>query len=149
FLHGSIFHLVLNTYAFLYVGWIAERRVGTRKFAAVFLLCAMAAALTSLYWNLFTVNTGMSGVIAGFFGFLLVHHIVLGGRSARLMVILLAHFVLVAAINLLFPSQVHADFAAQYGGFMMGVTMGVFTFARGKRAVISRIRAEYVVAAFL
>lgn len=149
FLHGSVLHLAVNVYALLYTGVTIETKVGTTKYAAVFVLCAVAAALSGMYWNLFTVGVGSSGAVAGLFGFYLMYNIFLGGANPRPTIVLLLHLTAFAAINLFFPVQVYADYAALYGGFLMGVMTGLLSFARRKEVKVSAVRAEYAMAAFL
>lgn len=149
FLHGSIPQLIVNISAMFYAGVAIERRVGTAKFAFVFFLSGIAAALSSLYWNLFTVGIGMSGAIAGLFGFFLMRNIFLKGRHAKPMLILVAVFALFASANLLFPEALYADYAAQYGGFVMGVMIGLVSFASGRHTRLAGVRVEYAMMAFL
>src|SRR5688500_12014725 len=47
FLHGGPLHLVLNMVALGIVGAELEKLVGTKKFLAVYLVCGVAAAMSS------------------------------------------------------------------------------------------------------
>lgn len=143
FLHGGIIHLLANMYALIYVGYAMEIRVGTKKLAWVFFVSAMTAGLSSLYWNLFTISIGTSGAISGLFGFYLVYNIFFSGKRVMPMLILLVHFAVFAGINLVFPQQLHADYAAMYGGVITGIIIGFFSFSAGPRAVIRRVKLEY------
>jgi membrane associated rhomboid family serine protease/antitoxin component YwqK of YwqJK toxin-antitoxin module len=143
FLHGSVIHLAVNTYMLMFVGVTLETKVGTKKFAFVYLVTALAAALSGLYWNLFTIGIGMSGAIIGMLGFSLVYRIFLPGKSGKPMVILLAHFALFALANVAFPQWTFPDYPAQFGGVMAGIFIGFCSFATGRRGV-EKVKIEYV-----
>src|SRR5687767_11376709 len=51
FLHGSILHLAANMAVLAYLGSTMERKVGTKKFAFVYFVSAIASAFSGLYWN--------------------------------------------------------------------------------------------------
>ena len=149
FLHAGILHLLTNIYVLAYAGAVMEPRVGTKKFAFLYFVCGFAAALSGLYWNLFTIGTGASGAIAGILGFSLVHYIFFPGKSSRPMAVLLLHFTAFVSINLIFPEQVHADYAAQFGGVLAGILAGFFTFAARQGPRTGHVKVEYLMTALL
>lgn len=144
FLHGGVFHLLINMYVLLYAGLAMEPRVGTKKFAFVYFVSGIAAALNGLYWNLFTVGIGASAAIMGLLGFSLVYRIFLPGKGGKPVVILLVHAALFACVNIFFPEQTYPDYAAQFGGVITGIFIGFSSFAAGKRTV-AKVKIEYVV----
>jgi membrane associated rhomboid family serine protease len=143
FLHGNVVHLAVNTYMLMFAGITIEAKVGTKKFAFVYLVTALAAAMSGLYWNLFTIGIGASGAIIGLLGFSLVYRIFLPGKSGKPMVILLAHFTLFALANIAFPQWTFPDYPAQFGGVMAGIFIGFCSFAAGRRGV-EKVKIEYV-----
>lgn len=149
FLHGSPLHLLVNMYVLLYVGNAMEAKVGTRKFAFVFFVSALAAAINSLYWNLFTIGMGTSGAIFGLLGFSLVLNIFSSGKHAKPMVTLLIHFFLFVAVNLLMVERVYADFPAHFGGVIAGILIGFVSFAKGGRVGFGKVRVEYLMVVLL
>ena len=149
FLHGSILHLVANMFVLAYLGYVMEGKVGTKKFAFVYFVSAIAAAFSGLYWNLFTIAIGTSGAISGLLGFCLVYHIFFPGKTGKAMMILLTFFAAFVAINLVMPQMVHADYAAQFGGVIAGIIIGFFSFASGRRAKIGTVRIEYLMIGLL
>ncbi|HET7179484.1 MAG TPA: rhomboid family intramembrane serine protease [Chryseosolibacter sp.] len=148
FLHGGIIHLVINMYVLLYAGLSMEPRVGTKKFAFVYVICGIAAAINGLYWSLFTVGVGASGAIMGVLGFALVYRIFLPGKNGLPMVILFVHIAAYALANILFPQWTFPDYASQFGGVITGIVIGFASFAAGKK-MVGRVRIEYVMAGTL
>jgi membrane associated rhomboid family serine protease/antitoxin component YwqK of YwqJK toxin-antitoxin module len=149
FLHGSILHLAANMYVMAYLGSAMEWKVGTRKFAFVYFVSAIASAFSGLYWNLFTVGLGTSGAISGLLGFSLVYHIFFPGKSGKAMMILLLHFAVFVSVNLVIPEMAYADYAAQFGGVIAGIIIGFFSFGARHRATIGKVRIEYLMIGLL
>jgi len=56
FLHGHIMHLAFNMYAYFLLVLFWSRKIGTKKFIWVYVLAGIAASVSSLYWNLFTIG---------------------------------------------------------------------------------------------
>ncbi|MGC1242372.1 MAG: rhomboid family intramembrane serine protease [Chryseosolibacter sp.] len=148
FLHGSVVHLVVNMYVLIYAGYAIEVKVGTKKFVFLFFVCALAAALNSLYWNLFTIDVGTSGALSGLLGFSLVRNI-FSGNNGKSMILLLGHFGLFVVINLLIPARMHPDYAGQFGGVLAGILIGFISFAKGGSVGFSKVRIEYLLIVLL
>ncbi|MEN8907106.1 MAG: rhomboid family intramembrane serine protease [Clostridiales bacterium] len=71
FLHGSFFHLASNTIPFLILGWIVLIR-GTFKFVTVYIISMLTSGLGIWFiGNSNSVHIGVSGIIFGFFGYIL------------------------------------------------------------------------------
>ncbi|OIP77809.1 MAG: rhomboid family intramembrane serine protease [Oscillatoriales cyanobacterium CG2_30_44_21] len=71
FLHGSFFHIVSNTAPFVVLGWLVMLR-GISDFYAVSIISAVVGGLgTWLIGRPHSVHIGASGVIFGYFGYLL------------------------------------------------------------------------------
>ena len=71
FLHGSLYHIASNTASFLVLGWMVMLR-NTNDFYFVSVFSAIAAGLgTWLVGSPYSVHIGASGVIFGYFGYLL------------------------------------------------------------------------------
>jgi len=72
FLHGGFGHLMANTIPFLLMGWFVLLR-GTREFVVVTVITAVSAGLGAwLFGAPNSVHIGVSGVIMGYFGYLLM-----------------------------------------------------------------------------
>ena len=71
FLHGSFYHLAANTVPFIVLGWLVMLR-NIRDFYFVSLMAALVGGLgTWLVGDPRSVHIGVSGVIFGYFGYLL------------------------------------------------------------------------------
>lgn len=71
FLHGSFYHIAANTPPFLVLGWLVMLR-NTNDFYFVSLISAFISGLgTWLVGSPYSVHIGASGVIFGYFGYLL------------------------------------------------------------------------------
>jgi membrane associated rhomboid family serine protease len=120
FLHANMQHLIANTIPFLAMGWLVMLR-DARHFLPVTLFAMLGSGLMA--WLLGapgSVHIGASGVVFGYFGFLL-----LGGWYARsFMSITLSILVAVLWGGLILgiaPGQVGISWQSHLGGFMAGV----------------------------
>jgi membrane associated rhomboid family serine protease len=120
FLHANMQHLIANTIPFLAMGWLVMLR-DARHFLPVTLFAMLGSGLMA--WLLGapgSVHIGASGVVFGYFGFLL-----LGGWYARsLMSIALSILVAVLWGGLVLgiaPGQVGISWQSHLGGFLAGV----------------------------
>ena len=120
FLHANMQHLIANTIPFLAMGWLVMLR-DARHFRPVTLFAMLGSGLMA--WLLGapgSVHIGASGVVFGYFGFLL-----LGGWYARsFMSISLSILVAVMWGGLVLgiaPGQVGISWQSHLGGFIAGV----------------------------
>ena len=120
FLHANMQHLIANTIPFLAMGWLVMLR-DARHFLPVTVFAMLGSGLTA--WLLGapgSVHIGASGVVFGYFGFLL-----LGGWYARsFMSITLSVLVAVLWGGLVLgiaPGQVGISWQSHLGGFIAGV----------------------------
>jgi membrane associated rhomboid family serine protease len=67
FVHGDFTHLIINSAWFLVFATPVERRIGTARFLAFFLLCGVGGALLYLPFNAAPM-VGASGAISGLMG---------------------------------------------------------------------------------
>lgn len=124
FIHIGAFHLLMNMYAFMYIGLWLEDLIGTRRMFISYLLTGVCSAVFSLYMHAETISAGASGAIFGLYGiflaFLLFHHIPRAQRKALLISILL--FV---GYNLVYGMKAGIDNAAHIGGLLSGFLLGI------------------------
>lgn len=120
FLHANLAHLVANTVPFLIFGWLVMLR-DRRHFGVVTLAAVLGSGLLS--WTLGAPNTvhiGASGVVFGYFGFLL-----LAGwyaRSVASIAISLAVAVLWGGTVMgVLPGTPGVSWQGHLGGFIGGV----------------------------
>lgn len=71
FLHGSLYHILSNTFPFIILGWLVMLR-DIKDFYFVSFMSALVGGLgTWLVGSPYSVHIGASGVIFGYFGYLL------------------------------------------------------------------------------
>jgi membrane associated rhomboid family serine protease/Tfp pilus assembly protein PilF len=68
FVHIGAAHLIMNMWALWVLGTLAEAVLGTYLYVGVYLVCAIAGSLASLYWNPGVAGAGASGAIMGILG---------------------------------------------------------------------------------
>lgn len=128
FLHGGLTHLLLNSYALVFIGVLAEPLVGRWRLLLVYLLSGVTGNVLSLWWHAGGVNgVGASGAIFGLYGLLLAlvatgaRHLTRPQRLA-----LLVNTLLVTATSLAYGlQQPTVDNAAHLGGLLLGLVAGV------------------------
>jgi GlpG protein len=131
FPHGGTFHLLFNFMAMIQLGKIVERMEGSSRFAMLVLATAIIAALfqglmpIQLFGNPFFV--GLSGVVYGVFGYLLVKsnrlpH--LGIRISDLSVAIMLGWLILGFANLI-PGMANM---AHLGGFVAGIVIAYFAY---------------------
>lgn len=77
FLHANGLHLLLNMMFLFFIGPELERRVGGKKFLAIYFISGLVAALGYSFWTLFVLGTnapavGASGALMGIFACLAI-----------------------------------------------------------------------------
>jgi len=119
FLHANLQHLISNTVPLVLLGWLVMLR-DSRHFIPVTLIAALMSGLAA--WTLGapgTVHVGASGVVFGYFGFL-----VLAGWYARsLSAILISVGVVALWGSVIFgvlPGQPGISWQSHLGGFIGG-----------------------------
>ncbi len=127
FLHGGAMHLIMNTFALLYVGMHLEPLLGKFRFGAAYILTGICAALLSMYVHGNTVSVGASGAIFGMFGVFLsiltTNHIQKTMRKT-----MLRSMLFFVVFNLMMGLQGNTDNAAHIGGLLSGFIIGYVYF---------------------
>ena len=72
-LHGSVIHVLMNSYAFYSFGRIFEMLANRAHLAIVFLLSAIGGGLLSLFFLPQGISVGASGGIVGLIGYLAIY----------------------------------------------------------------------------
>lgn len=120
FLHANLAHLVANTVSFLLFGWLVMLR-DRRHFGVVTLFAMLGSGLLS--WTLGapgSVHIGASGVVFGFFGFLLLAGFY--ARSAGSILLSLGVAVLWGGTVFgVLPGTPGVSWQGHLGGFLGGV----------------------------
>ncbi|MBR8537793.1 rhomboid family intramembrane serine protease [Carboxylicivirga sediminis] len=126
FLHGGIFHLLLNMYALLFIGKEIETQIGSSKFLFAYLFTGVLASVASVAINDNIVSVGASGAIFGMYGvlisLLLLKAIELPQETRKNFVTSVFSFV---GYNLAFGfTKEGIDNAAHIGGLVSGLIIG-------------------------
>ncbi|WP_455584424.1 rhomboid family intramembrane serine protease [Bacteroides sp.] len=128
FVHVGIFHILMNMYAFLYIGVLLEPLLGVWKTLVSYLLTGLCSAVCSLFWHSELVSAGASGAIFGLYGIflsLLLFRCI--ERQARKK--LLSSILIFVAFNLLYGIKGEIDNAAHIGGLLSGLLLGaIYSF---------------------
>lgn len=135
FSHGGPGHILFNSIALFFFGPIVERQIGSKRFAALFLVSGVVAGLAQVLIGLFVFGSavpvlGASGAIAAVLGILTI-------LNPNLTVYI--YFVLPAPLWLLTIGFVVINLAAGFGSFGAGTAnwahlAGLFIgLAYGKR----------------
>ena len=145
FLHGGLAHLAANTLPFLVLGWLVMWR-RTTDFVAVTAITTLLTGLTLwLFGSSHAVYIGASGIIFGYFGFLVFRGYF--ERSPQsLLVALLVIFLYGGLILGVVPQRSGVSWEAHLLGFISGALCARF-LARSRAAeapppVIFRSDAE-------
>ena len=124
FIHIGAFHLLMNMYAFMYVGLLLEELIGGRRMFVSYLLTGLCSAAFSLYMHGETISAGASGSIFGLYGiflaFLFFHRIAKEQRKA-----LLTSILIFVGYNLVYGMKAGIDNAAHIGGLLSGFLLGI------------------------
>lgn len=130
FLHANLQHLVANTVSFLLFGWLVMLR-DRRHFGVVTLFAMLGSGLLS--WVLGapgSVHIGASGVVFGYFGFLLLAGFY--ARSAGSILLSLAVAVLWGGTVFgVLPGTPGVSWQGHLGGFVGGVLAARWFRVRG------------------
>jgi len=116
FLHGSIWHFVINMYSLYTIGKEVETFIGKWKFLSVYLVSAIAGGLMSIIFGA-EISVGASGAIFGLLGSLLyfgLHYRIYLGNVVRTQIIPLI------IINLLIGILPGVSFGGHLGGLVGG-----------------------------
>ncbi len=129
FLHAGAMHIIMNTFALLYIGMFLEPLIGKYRFLVAYILTGICAGLMSIVMHPASVGVGASGAIFGMYGVFLslltTNYIQKTLRKTMLRSILF--FVL---LNLLYGLEGNTDNAAHIGGLLSGIVIGLL-YRRG------------------
>lgn len=123
FIHYGILHLVMNTYAFLFIGIILEPILGKARFLTAYILTGIAGGLLSLYAHQYVVSAGASGAIFGMYGLFLAL-LSTGQVEPALRKAVLPSVAIFVVYNLLGGMKAGVDNACHIGGLLGGLIVG-------------------------
>jgi rhomboid protease GluP len=118
FLHGGVFHILMNSWVLLDLGSHAEQVYGTARFLVIYLLSSVFGFVASLYWSPVT-SIGASAAACGLIGAMMAY----GYRTGSSMTSFYVRWILLIAVIGLLPGF-NIDNAAHFGGFGGGFVVG-------------------------
>jgi len=124
FLHGGIMHLFANMVGLIFVGIFLEPRIGSKKFAVIYLVTGILASITSIWWHEATVSVGASGAIFGLYGLFLALMLTKAYPKEFNKVFLISTVVFIG-FNLVIGITGGIDNAAHLGGLVSGFVIGL------------------------
>ncbi len=132
FLHGGVFHILMNSWVLLDLGAHAEQVFGTSRYLVIYLLSSVFGFVASLYWSPFSPSIGASAAACGLIGAMMAY----GYRSGSGMIwsFYLRWAVLIAVIG--FLPLFNIDNAAHFGGFAAGFVVGFLAGSQGYNRTI-------------
>jgi len=129
FLHGGAMHLIMNTFALLFIGMYLEPLIGRLRFTAAYLLTGVLAGLMSVGMHPGSVGVGASGAIFGMYG-VFVALLTTGYIRKTLRKTMLRTILFFVLLNLLWGLEGNTDNAAHIGGLLGGLFVG-FVYTPG------------------
>jgi len=126
-LHGSVLHLLFNSWALYALGPGVEAAYGARRFLTIYLLAGLAGSMASYLFNPGPLSVGASGAIFGLLGALAARvftaRSMLGREATKMQFGQIGSMI---AINLVFGFTVDGiDNAAHIGGLLVGALVGL------------------------
>jgi membrane associated rhomboid family serine protease/antitoxin component YwqK of YwqJK toxin-antitoxin module len=136
FLHFGVVHLAVNMFALWGLGRFIEPGIGSTRFILLYLICGVAASLSSLFFNVYVISAGASGAIFGLYGFQLAAQFIGNLRDKEVLKSVLINFVIFVVINGVIAGSVNVDISAHIGGAVAGLLIAIaqmqFGFLRKK-----------------
>ncbi len=129
FMHGNLIHFLLNASALWYLARRVEILARWTHLATVFFLSMIGAGWATISWMPDQISVGVSGVVCGLLGFLLVFetlHRPLVPRPARRRLLgILGSLVVIGFVGFQF-----IDNAAHFGGLVTGAVYAFLVFPK-------------------
>ncbi|WP_454084502.1 rhomboid family intramembrane serine protease [Georgenia sp. Marseille-Q6866] len=147
FLHGGFLHLAVNMYALWIVGSVLEPALGRWRFAALYLVSAVAGSVGVLLFaspyeiEWITPVVGASGAVFGLFGAVGLAMRRLGRDTTQILVLIVINTV----IGFTIPN---IAWQAHLGGLVVGAALAAaYVYAPRKRQTATSVVATVLVAA--
>ena len=145
FLHGNVFHLVINMAALVSAGLIVERIYGHRLFGLIYFGSGIIGSALSLHFaSQTTVAVGASGAIFGVTGALFVaifqHRKNLPKSFSKQMIASLSFFITYSLVQSFTKDGI--DTAAHIGGLVAGSALAFILPERLNMEAFSRLRFQ-------
>jgi rhomboid protease GluP len=120
FLHGGVFHILMNSWVLLDLGSHAEQIFGTSRYLVIYLVSSVFGFVASLFWSPMVPSIGASAAACGLIGAMMAYAHRAGSRM--IWSFYLRWILLIVVIGLL--PGFNIDNAAHLGGFVAGFAVG-------------------------
>lgn len=119
FLHGGLFHFLMNTWVIFDLGARTEEFYGTSRYLVIYFVSGICGFVLSMFWSS-TISIGASAAACGLIGAMMAY----GRRTGSSFIwsFYLRWAILIAVIGLLPGFRI--DNAAHLGGFLAGFSLG-------------------------
>lgn len=119
FLHGGVFHILMNSWVLFDLGAQVERLFGTARMLCIYLVSSVFGFYVSLYWTT-APSIGASAALSGLIGAMMAY----GKRSGQSFVFsFYGRWMIIIVIIGLLPGF-NIDNAAHIGGLIAGFLLG-------------------------
>jgi len=125
FLHFGVIHLVVNMFALYSLGKMLEPGLGTTRFLMLYFFCGIAAGISSLIFNLYTISAGASGALFGLYGYLLGAELIGNFQDREKLSYVVINFIIFVVISAFFTTLFQVDLSGHIGGCMAGLVLSV------------------------
>lgn len=119
FIHGGIFHLIMNISGLAIAAFLIEPVLGRKKYIALYILSGFCASISSVLWYANAISAGASGAIFGLFGGVFALLLLKKFNSINTD-FLFTSTVIYVIVNLLWGLIGGVDNAAHIGGLISG-----------------------------
>lgn len=128
FLHVGVSHFLFNIFALYILGKFVEGIYTPWHMLITYLAAGSIASLFSLVFITEGISLGASGGVYGLLGLIIIHLLITRKIKAKLIVQIIAVFVVVSVLSMFFANINHY---AHIGGLIVGVLLGIiFNFKR-------------------
>lgn len=124
FVHIGFWHLILNLYAFYFIGLILEAHIGSIRFVLVYLISGILASVASIWWQVDVLSAGASGAIFGLYGFFAAM-LLFKAVDTLIVSAFMQSILAFVGISLLMGFGSGVDNAAHIGGLLTGFVLGL------------------------
>ncbi|HYM12805.1 MAG TPA: rhomboid family intramembrane serine protease [Bryobacterales bacterium] len=121
FLHGGLFHILMNSWALYDLGGQTEEAFGTARFLAIYFVSSVAGFLVSSFWSR-ALSIGASAAIFGLIGAMIAFGY--RNRASAMGHMVKSVYARWAVYGLLFSLIPGIDMAAHVGGLASGFVAG-------------------------
>ena len=135
FLHADIFHLVTNLFGILVFGSIIEKKLGSMKFVAIYVLSGIYGNTFSFYFSPYLgvgSSSSVFGVLASLLTYFYLNKNMLGNIAKEYLISIIA----IISISLIFGFiSSGIDNAAHLGGILSGLIISILIVPRNNKEI--------------